>query len=103
MTAIKLPAECETKSDIRAEVDRIDNALVALLAERHGYVTRMAALKNDPAEAFVPERIEAMVVKRRALAEDLNVDPDQIETLWRTLIDWNVDYERNIIAARLKG
>lgn len=92
-----------TKSDIRTEVDRIDNALIDLLAERHGYVTRMAALKNDPAEAFDAERIESMVVKRRILAEESKGDADQIETLWRVLIDWNVDYERGIIEARSKG
>lgn len=103
VAAIKLPAECTTKSDIRSEVDRIDNTLVGLLAERHGYVTRMAQIKTDPTEAYAADRIEAMVTKRRALAEEMKVDPDQIELLWRTLIDWNVDYERGIIEARLKG
>ncbi|WP_417581860.1 chorismate mutase [Pelagibacterium sp.] len=100
MTATKLPADCETKDDVRAEIDRIDHALIELFAERHGYVTRMAEIKTDPHEANDPARIEAIVSKRRAQALDLDLDEDQIELLWRTLIDWNINYEKGIIIAR---
>ena len=100
MTAIKLPADCETKDDVRVEIDRIDNALIELFAERHGYVTRMAEIKTDPHEANDPARIEAIVAKRRAQALDLDLDEDQAELLWRTLIDWNINYEKGIIIAR---
>ena len=102
MTAIKLPADCETKDDVRVEIDRIDNALIDLFAERHGYVTRMAEIKTDPHEANDPARIEAIVAKRRAQALELELDEDQIELLWRTLIDWNINYEKGIIIARTR-
>ncbi|MAN77983.1 chorismate mutase [Pelagibacterium flavum] len=100
MTATKLPAECETKDDVRFEIDRIDHALIELFAERHAYVTRMAEIKTDPHEANDPARIEAIVAKRRAQALELDIDEDQIELLWRTLIDWNINYEKGIIIAR---
>ncbi|MEQ8447332.1 MAG: chorismate mutase [Pelagibacterium sp.] len=102
MTATKLPADCETKDDVRAEIDRIDHALIELFAERHGYVTRMAEIKTDPHEANDPARIEAIVAKRRAQALELELDEDQIELLWRTLIDWNINYEKGIIIARTR-
>jgi isochorismate pyruvate lyase len=102
MTATKLPADCETKDDVRAEIDRIDHALIELFAERHGYVTRMAEIKTDPHEANDPARIEAIVAKRRAQALELDLDEDQIELLWRTLIDWNINYEKGIIIARTR-
>ena len=35
---LKTPAECETREDVRYEIDRIDTAVVELLAERWGYV-----------------------------------------------------------------
>jgi isochorismate pyruvate lyase len=38
----KAPADCNTKEDVRAEIDRIDQVLLGLFAERHKYVTRMA-------------------------------------------------------------
>ncbi|WP_345890827.1 chorismate mutase [Devosia oryzisoli] len=103
VTAAKLPAECATKDDVRLEIDRIDQALLALFAERHGYVTRMAEIKTDPHEAYDPKRIEAVVAKVRARSLDLDLDEDQAELIWRTLIDWNVNYEKGIIAARRRS
>lgn len=97
---IKTPAECATKEDVRAEIDRIDQALLALFAERHRYVTRMAQIKTDPHEAYDPKRIEAVIKKQRKRAEELDLDEDQAELIWRTLIDWNVNYEKGIIVAR---
>jgi isochorismate pyruvate lyase len=98
----KLPADCETKDEVRAEIDRIDQALLELLAERHRYVTRMAEIKTDPHEAFDPARIEAVIEKQRKRAESLKLDEDQAELIWRTLINWNVNYEKGIIVARRK-
>ena len=59
------PADCKTKEDVRAEIDRIDQALLALFAERHRYVTRMAEIKTDPHEANDPKRTEAVIAKQR--------------------------------------
>ena len=101
--AAKQPAECETKDDVRAEIDRIDQALLNLFAERHRYVTRMAEIKTDPHEAFDPKRIEAVISRLRQRSMDLELDEDQAELIWRTLIDWNVNYEKGIIAARRKS
>ncbi|KRA99530.1 chorismate mutase [Devosia sp. Root685] len=101
--AAKLPAQCESKDDVRAEIDRIDQALLTLLAERHRYVTRMAEIKTDPHEAYDPQRIESIISKVRTRSGDLELDEDQAELLWRTLIDWNVNYEKGIIAARRRA
>jgi len=96
----KSPAQCTTKDDVRAELDRIDQALLTLFAERHGYVTRMAEIKTDPHEAHDPVRINAILQKQRKRAEELGLDEDQAELIWKTLIDWNVNYEKGIIVAR---
>jgi isochorismate pyruvate lyase len=96
----KSPAECVTKEDVRAEIDRIDQALLTLFAERHRYVTRMAQIKTDPHEAYDPQRIEGMIGHIRQRAESIALDEDQAELMWRTLINWNVNYEKGIIAGR---
>ena len=103
MTAPKTPEACETKDDVRAEIDRVDNALLALFAERHRYVTRMAEIKTDPHEARDPTRIESVIAKVRDRSLALDLDEDQAELVWRTLIDWNINYEKGIIAARRRG
>ena len=96
----KKPADCQTKEDVRSELDRIDQALLALFAERHRYVTRMAEIKTDPHEAHDPARIATVLAKQRKRAEELGLDEDQAELIWKTLIDWNVNYEKGIIVAR---
>ncbi|UJW86121.1 chorismate mutase [Devosia sp. SL43] len=103
MTAPKPPAECQTKDDVRAEIDRVDQALLTLFAERHRYVTRMAQIKTDPHEAYDPVRIEAIIAKVRDRSLGLDLDEDQAELVWRTLIDWNINYEKGIIAARRRS
>jgi len=94
------PADCATKEDVRVEIDRIDRELLTLFAERHRYVTRMAQIKTDPHEAFDSARIEAVIGKQRGRAAELDLDEDQAELIWRTLIDWNINYEKGIIVAR---
>jgi isochorismate pyruvate lyase len=94
------PADCDTKDDVRAEIDRIDQALLALFAERHRYVTRMAQIKTDPHEAYDPVRIEAVIERLRQRAAELELDEDQAELIWRSLINWNINYEKGIIVAR---
>ena len=96
----KAPAECMTKEDVRVEIDRIDRALLALFAERHRYVTRMAQIKTDPHEANDPARIAEVIARQRKRAMELDLDEDQAALIWGTLIDWNINYEKGIIAAR---
>jgi isochorismate pyruvate lyase len=103
VTAAKLPTECQSKDDVRVEIDRIDTALLNLFAERHSYVTRMAEIKTDPHEAFDPVRIEAVIKKVRDRSLELDLDEDQAELIWRTLINWNINYEKGIIAARKRA
>jgi isochorismate pyruvate lyase len=99
----KAPADCQSKEDVRAEIDRIDQALLGLFAERHRYVTRMAQIKTDPHEAYDPARIETVISRLRQRAEALDLDEDQAELIWRTLINWNVNYEKGIIVARRRS
>jgi isochorismate pyruvate lyase len=103
VTEAKSPESCTTKDDVRAEIDRIDQALLTLFAERHRYVTRMAEIKSDPHEAHDPVRIEAVIAKVRERSLALDLDEDQAELVWRTLIGWNVNYEKGIIAARRRS
>jgi isochorismate pyruvate lyase len=91
------PEECRTKDEVRQEIDRLDRALVALLAERFAYVRRMAELKSEPAEALDPERVADVAAKVAAEAARRGLDPALVEELWRRLMDWNIAWERQAI------
>ena len=88
------PSQCSTMAELRAEIDRIDARLVALLAGRAGYIDRAAELK--PAlglPARIDDRVEEVVEKVRARAMAEALDPDLAEALWRRLIDWSIARE----------
>ena len=94
---------CEERTGEQIRVQLGSTSLLALFAERHRYVTRMAEIKTDPHEAYDPSRIHAILTKQRKRAEELGLDEDQAELIWKTLIDWNVNYEKGIIAARRRA
>ncbi len=93
---MKRPEDCTTMADIRAEIDRLDEALVAMFAERPAYIDRAAAIKE---QVGLPARIEDRVaqvvanVRRHAVAHGL--PPDKLEKLWRKLIDWSIEREED--------
>ena len=90
---LKSPAECETREDVRHEIDRLDTAIVDLIAERWGYVDRMWQIKNNASEAVVPWRIQAVIDRVRDRAEEKDLPPDLAEALWRQLIGWAIKFE----------
>jgi isochorismate pyruvate lyase len=79
----KQPEECSSIGDVRAEIDRIDRHIVALIDERAGYVKAAAKFKANAADARAAERFQAMLRQRRAWAEACDLDPDMIETMYR--------------------
>lgn len=90
----KTPAECETMADIRAEIDRLDAELVALFAQRVGYIDRAAAIKAGVGlPARITPRVEEVVANVRRHAEAHGLPPDKLEKLWRKLIDWSIERE----------
>ncbi len=98
------PAECRDMSEVRVEIDRIDAALVDLIAERFGYVERAWQLKLQArAEANVPWRNQQVIDKVRARAADKGVPPDLAEALWRQMIGWFIQYEEEKLRDQLEG
>ena len=85
--------DCQSMDEVRAEIDRIDKALVDLIGERFGYVDRAWQLKNSPAEARVPWRVQQVIDKVRARAMEQNLPPELAEALWRQMIGWFIQYE----------
>lgn len=85
--------DCKTMAEVRSEIDRVDEALVDLVAERFSYVERAWQLKKDPSEATVPWRIQQVIDKVRARARQKELPPDLAEALWRHMIGWFIQYE----------
>ncbi|MDX2307271.1 MAG: chorismate mutase [Hyphomicrobium sp.] len=90
----KRPWQCGDMNEVRREIDRIDGALVDLIAERFGYVDRAWQLKMGSTEgAVVPWRIQQVIDRVRVQAAEKGVSPDLCEALWRQMIGWFIQYE----------
>ena len=94
------PQDCQDMSQVRTEIDRLDAALVDLLAERWGYVDRAWQLKNNPDEATVPWRIQEVIDKVRAHSDEKGLPPALAEALWRQIIGWGIQYEEEKLRTR---
>ena len=95
---MRQPCDCRNMDELRAEIDRLDCELVALLVARAGYIDRAIELKRS---AQLPARIETRVdeVLRnvRALAEDQGLDPQLAEALWERIIEWSIAREEQVL------
>ena len=97
------PDLCGTMEQVRTEIDRIDDALVALLVERWGYVDRAWQLKERPEDATVPWRIQQVIDQVRARCEGTDLPPALTEALWRQIIGWGIQYEQEKLSAKQAG
>ncbi|MEM9749371.1 MAG: chorismate mutase [Pseudomonadota bacterium] len=92
----KTAAECETMADVRAEIDRLDRALVAMLAERQTYIEAAGRIKADRGTVRDPARIEDVVTKVLAEARAQGLSPAIAEPVWRSLIEQCIAHEFEI-------
>jgi isochorismate pyruvate lyase len=98
--ALRKPEECESMDHVRLEIDRIDDALLDLVAERFTYVDRAWQLKSNPADANVPWRIRQVIDKIEARAKERGLPPELAVALWRQMIGWFIQYEEEKLAKR---
>jgi isochorismate pyruvate lyase len=101
---VRKPQDCADLSQVRVEIDRIDNGLVDLIAERFGYVERAWQIKLGlQQEASVPWRNQQVIDKVRARADEKGVPADLCEALWRQMIGWFIQYEEEKLRHRIEG
>ncbi|MDT8856846.1 chorismate mutase [Paracoccaceae bacterium Fryx2] len=93
---MKTPAECTTMAELRAEIDRLDEELVALFAQRVGYIDRAVEIKTEVGlPARIGSRVEEVIANVRRHATSHGLPPDKLEKLWRKLVDWSIEREES--------
>lgn len=89
----KEPAECSGMEDIRAEIDRLDKSIIALIGKRFQYVQAAAKFKTSESSVRAPERFKAMLQQRRLWAQEQGLSPDAIEKLYSHLVNHFIEEE----------
>jgi len=87
--------DCKTLKEVRDNIDRIDNEIIKLIAERGHYVKQASKFKKDSQDVEAPNRVEKVVQKVRFLSEEYGANPDMIEKLYREMIASFIIIERN--------
>ena len=94
----KKPSECQNITDVRNEIDNIDNAIISLLSERFDYVKEVVKYKErTSSSAEASDRKKAVIEKRRQWAEERGLNPDIIEDIYTRLIQYFVSEEKKIM------
>tara|TARA_B100001063_G_C16335258_1_gene344127 strand:- start:58 stop:363 length:306 start_codon:yes stop_codon:yes gene_type:complete len=98
MTELTKPDDCNSMDELRHQIDKLDVKIIELLANRSEFIDRATELKkSNGMPARIPERIEGVVSNARNAAEELDLDADLVEKIWRILIDWSIQREAEII------
>jgi len=87
------PDACTSMTQVRDGVDRLDRALVALIAERSRYMQAAARIKPSRDVVRDEARIEDVVQKVLAAAQDADLAADIAEPVWRELVEQSIAYE----------
>jgi isochorismate pyruvate lyase len=85
--------QCNSLEEIRTEIDKLDEKIVELIAKRSSYIRQAATFKSRIEEVKASERVDAVLQKVRQKAVSLNLSPNLIAKLYKTMIDDMVEAE----------
>ena len=77
---------CTTLEEVRNNIDRLDQQIVTLLADRGRYVSQAARFKKDTDGVKAPQRVEQVIAKVRGLSEAVGANPEVTEQVYRAMI-----------------
>lgn len=91
--------KCENLQQVRDNINRIDDQIIKLIAERGEYVSQAAKFKKSTDGVKDTARVESVIKGVREKAERYGADPDMAEALYREMISRFVkseldDFER---------
>ena len=89
----KAGKDCQTMAEVREGVDELDRELVALLVKRQAYMTAAARIKQDRDAVHDEARIEDVVAKVIAEAQNQGLSKNIAEPVWRKLIERCIAFE----------
>jgi len=93
----KNPDDCLTLEDIRKEIDKIDEHIINLFAERHKYVEAIVRFKNDKDAIIAQERKDQVILQRKKWAELKGLNAETFEKIYTLLVNSNITHEMELL------
>lgn len=85
--------KCTSLEEVRTNIDRIDNEIIKLIAERSTYVLQASKFKKNQNDVKAPNRVEEVIKKVRNKATEYGANANMIEALYREMISRFVNME----------
>ena len=92
--------KCSSLEEVRENIDRIDDSIIRLFAERTEYVKQAASFKKDTDSVKASDRVEAVIKNVREKAERYGASPDIIETVYRNMISGFIKMEMDMFNSK---
>lgn len=74
--------------EIREHLNRLDDALVVILAERMAFIPKVAEYKKqNNVTRFQPEREKEILETKKELAKKLNLNPELVKKIFEVIIE----------------
>jgi isochorismate pyruvate lyase len=90
------PRNDELLQDARRKIDALDPELVRQIAAREQLVREAGRLKADSASVRAPSRVQQVIDCVRAVAAEVEADPDIVEATYRAMIAAFIELELRV-------
>jgi len=90
-------------AEVRRHIDELDTRIVALLAERSGYVAQAARIKQRADQVYDQARIDFIIDRVRAQARQAGAPEAVMEATYRAMIAAFIEFEHGEFARLKEG
>jgi chorismate mutase len=98
MNNLTKPAECKSKDEIRAQIDKIDLEIISLFAKRFEYVKEIVKFKENNSDAIIDlNRKNKVIDQRGGWAAELGLDKKTYEQIFSIVVEHSILKEFEII------
>jgi chorismate mutase-like protein len=92
------PEQIPNIDELRQKIDSLDRELLSVLAERMALIPEVAKYKSlNRVPRFQEAREKFVIQNRRAIAEELSINPDLAENILKLIIEDAHRIEKGII------
>ena len=92
-TARVKPEDCSAMSEVRHGIDRLDEQIVALLAERFRYMDAAARIKQERGAVRDEARKAEVIANAKRHAAEAGIPVEVVEELYERLVEGSIAYE----------
>ena len=94
MTASRVkPEDCSAMAEVRDGIDRLDEQIVALLAERFRYMDAAARIKQERGAVRDEARKAEVIANARRHAAEAGIPVEVFEEIYERLVESSIAYE----------